>query len=133
MFESAGPPLTVAVLVAWPSRVARARISTVAEPPLAREPSAQFTRFDPWRSQVPWEGVAETKSISFGRRSTVSTPVAASGPAFDHGERVDELAADGHRLGAVGLVDREVSLREGPSRGNSAMTTSDAPSALSLR
>jgi hypothetical protein len=80
-FGSGGDWLvTIAVVEAWPSRWARTLISSVALWPLASCPRSQFTRFDPCRSHVPCEGVAETKSTSFASVVSTVTPLAASAP-----------------------------------------------------
>ena len=82
-------------------------ISTVTFAPLAIVPSAQMTVL-PERTQLPWVGVADTKVTPAGSVSLSDTLGALAGPVVVNGEGVGELLARQHRVGRVGLGQRQV-------------------------
>ena len=83
-------------------------IETLALPPFAIVPSAQVTV--PLACEhVPWEGVAEPKVTPAGSVSVTVTPWAALGRArVGDAQAVGQQLAGQHRVGRVGLGEREV-------------------------
>ena len=101
---------TVAVLLIVPVDCGRPLIWIVAPAPLATVPSWHVT-VPLACEQVPCEGVAESKVIPAGSVSVTTVPVAARGPALPTVSVVGDLLADEHRIGRVGLGQREVGVQ----------------------
>ena len=73
--------VTTTVLAIVPAARGRTTMVTVTDDPVDMAPRAHVTMAVP--AQLPWLGVAETKSTPDGRVSVATTSSAASGPALD--------------------------------------------------
>src|SRR5438874_2235734 len=79
-FGSGSVAPTVAVLDRVPGWTGVTLMVTVADPPLATDPSAQLTLVVP--EHDPWLAVAEVKITGLGRGSVTTTLVAPEPPAL---------------------------------------------------